>query len=97
DEITAFLDAVTALEPRGNEEPAAAMPDFPHIRLGRMAIEQRVEGSLADMAAIKQLYNDAVSVATSVWESARTEGMPDATMAKTMVDGLAQAVAQNRT
>ena len=49
------------------------------------------------MAAIKRLYNDAVSVATSVWDSASTEGKPDATMARTMVDGLAQAVAQNRT
>ena len=49
------------------------------------------------MATIKRLYSDAVSVATSVWESASTEGKPDATMARTMVDGLAQAVAQNRT
>ena len=73
------------------------MPEFAHIRVGRVTIEQRVEGSLADMAAIKRLYNDAVSVATNLWESASTEGKPDATMARTMVDGLAQAVAQNRT
>src|SRR4029077_10416627 len=45
DEITAFLDAVAALERRGSEGPAAAMPDFPHIRVGRMTVEQRVEGS----------------------------------------------------
>src|SRR5437867_1680553 len=36
-------------------------------------------------------------VADSLYESARTEGKPDATMARTMIDGLAQAVAQNRT
>jgi putative nucleotidyltransferase with HDIG domain len=97
DEIEAFLEAVSSLDSRGNAESPAAMPEFPHIRLGRVTIEQRVEGNLADMAAIKRLYNDAVSVASSVWESASTEGKPDASMARTMVDGLAQAVAQNRT
>jgi putative nucleotidyltransferase with HDIG domain len=97
DEITAFLDAVTALERRGNDLAPVAMPEFPHIRVGWMTIDQRVENDLSDMATIARLYNDAVSVATSVWDSASTEGKPDATMARTMVDGLAQAVAQNRT
>jgi putative nucleotidyltransferase with HDIG domain len=97
DEITAFLDAVSALEPKINDATPAALPAFPHIRVGRMTIDQRVEGNVADMAAIRRLYNDAVSVATSIWESARTEGKPDAMMARTMVDGLAEAVAQNRT
>ena len=49
------------------------------------------------MATIKRLYNEAVSVASDVWDSAQTEGKPDATVARTMIDGLAQAVAQNRT
>jgi len=88
---------VTALEPRGNDEAASSMPEFPHIRVGRMTVEQRIEGSLADMAAIKRLYSDAVSAASSVWDSANTEGKPDATVARNMVDGLAQAVAENRT
>jgi putative nucleotidyltransferase with HDIG domain len=72
-------------------------PTLPHIRVGRVTIEQRVEGSLTDMATMKQLYSDAVSAAGSVWDSARTEGKPDVGVAKTMIDGLAQAVAQNRT
>jgi putative nucleotidyltransferase with HDIG domain len=49
------------------------------------------------MATFKRLYSDAAGVAEDVWESAQTEGKPDATMARTMIDGLAQAVAQNRT
>ncbi len=73
------------------------MPQLPHIRVGRVTIDQRVDDDLGDMATIKRLYSDAVSVATSVWDSASTEGKPDATMARTMVDGLAQAVAENRT
>jgi putative nucleotidyltransferase with HDIG domain len=42
------------------------------------------------------MYSEAVSIASDVWNSAQTEGKPDATVAKTMIDGLAQAVAQNR-
>jgi putative nucleotidyltransferase with HDIG domain len=97
DEVTTFLHAVTTLAPQANRDDPAAMPDLKHIRLGRVTVEQKVEGDLADMAAIKRMYNDAVSGATSIWESASTEGKPDATIAVTMVDGLAQAVAQNRT
>jgi putative nucleotidyltransferase with HDIG domain len=36
-------------------------------------------------------------VAGAVWDSAQTEGHPDPTVARSMIDGLAQAVAQNRT
>jgi len=95
EELTAFLDAVMTLEP--TPEAAEKFPALPHVRVGRVTVEQRVEGTLADMGAIKRLYNDAVSVANSIWDSASTEGKPDATMARTMIDGLAQAVAQNRT
>ena len=97
EEIAAFLDVVTALEPRGHDGEPAPMPEFPHIRVGRMTVDQAVKGELADMAAVRQLYSDAVSSAMSVWDSASTEGKPDATVARTMVDGLAEAVAQNRT
>jgi len=97
EEITAFLDVVTALEPRGTDGKPAPMPEFPHIRVGRMTVDQAVKGELADMAAVRQLYSDAVSSAMSVWDSASTEGKPDATVARTMVDGLAEAVAENRT
>jgi len=97
EEIAAFLDVVTALEPRGADGAPAPIPEFPHIRVGRMTVDQAVKSELADMAAVRQLYNDAVSSAMSVWDSASTEGKPDATVARTMVDGLAEAVAQNRT
>ena len=97
DEIAAFVDAVSKIEPRTGDREAAPFPPLPHIRVGRISVEQRDEGHVADMAAIKRLYNEAVSVAGDVWTSAQTEQKPDATMARTMIDGLAQAVAQNRT
>jgi putative nucleotidyltransferase with HDIG domain len=97
DELATFVDAVSKVEQRPGEEPSAPFPTLPHIRVGRVTVEQRVEGNLADMAAVRRLYNDSVSVASNIWESAQTEDKPDATMARTTVDGLAQAVAQNRT
>jgi putative nucleotidyltransferase with HDIG domain len=95
EEIATFVEAVTTLELRPDGE-SAAFPALPHIRVGRVTVQQKVEGSV-DMAAFKRLYTEAVSDAESVWESARTEGQPDPTVARTMVDGLAQAVSQNRT
>ena len=59
------------------------MPACPHIRVGRVMVDERIAGELADIATIKRMYNEAVSVATDVWNSAQTEGKPDATIAKT--------------
>jgi len=95
EEIATFVEAVTTLELRPDGE-SAAFPTLPHIRVGRVTVQQKVDASV-DMAAFKRLYTEAVSDAESVWESARTEGQPDPTVARTMVDGLAQAVSQNRT
>jgi putative nucleotidyltransferase with HDIG domain len=96
DEVTTLVDFVTTAEPTGGGE-APVFPVLPHIRVGRVTVEQRVEGSTSDMATFKRLYTQAVSVAEAVWDSAATEGQPDATGASTMIDGLAQAVSQNRT
>ncbi len=98
DELAAFAGAVAALE-RVEEptDPAAAFADFKHIRVGRVVVEQKVDADASDMATIRRMYTEAVTVAGDVWDSAQTEGKPDATLARTMIDGLAQAVAQNRT
>jgi putative nucleotidyltransferase with HDIG domain len=97
EELTDFIDAVTAVEPKRDDQETIVFPAMPHIRVGRVTVEQRVESDLGDMGTIKRLYSEAVTAANAIWESAQTEGRPDATMARTMIDGLAQAVAQNRT
>src|SRR6185503_12702234 len=96
--ISTFIDAGTTIDTRNADgaDAANAFPAMTHIRVGRVTVEQKIEGSLTDMATIKRLYNDAVSAAGDVWESAQTEGRPDPTVSRTMIDGLAQAVAQNR-
>jgi putative nucleotidyltransferase with HDIG domain len=98
DELTEFAVAVASLE--RVDDPAVALGafvEFKHIRVGRVVLEQKVEADASDMATIRRMYTEAVTAAGDIWDSAQTEGMPDATLARTMIDGLAQAVAQNRT
>jgi putative nucleotidyltransferase with HDIG domain len=96
DELVALLDAVAAAESRaGTEQPP--FPPLAHVRVGRVTIEERIDGSTADMATFQRLYGEAVSVAEAIWGSAASEGQPDATAARSMIDGLAQAVSENRT
>jgi putative nucleotidyltransferase with HDIG domain len=96
EEIADLIQAVNALERRDSTEEAFEFPQLAHIRVGRVAVEQRVEGNLQDMETIRRLYSSSVDVAEDVWDSAQTEGSPDATVARTLIDGLAQAVAENR-
>ncbi len=76
---------------------AAAVAALPHIRVGRLQVEQRAAVSSGDVATFRKLYDDAVAIAGRLWDSAEVDGRPDADAARDMIDSLAQAVAQNRT
>lgn len=97
-ELDAFIRALGALgfktEPGSTSDPAQGLT---HIRVGRIQADEQVEGIQSDIAAIRQLYNKAVSAAEAVWETAQVEGKPDPALAAQTVDGLADAVTQNRT
>ena len=98
EELASLVHALASVETRSTGGgPLPDFPTFPHIRVGRIQVEDRVEGDLADMATMRRLYADAVSVAGRVWDSTTTEQQPDADAAQAMIDGLAHAVAQNRT
>lgn len=78
-------------------DPLAVLGALTRIRVGRLTLDERVEASAADVATIRRLYTDGVSIAGALWEITQKEGMPDPNQAKQLVDSLAQAVAQNRT
>jgi putative nucleotidyltransferase with HDIG domain len=78
-------------------DPLGVLNSLPHVRVGRIQTEEKKEQSAADIATIRRLYSDASNVASNVWESAKTEGMPDPKAARALVDSLAQAVSSNRT
>ena len=96
DEANSFIHAVAALGGRG-DTPGRAL-HAQHIRVGRITAEEQRSGGVAgDMAAIRRLYSSAVQAAQTAWESAEAEGKPDLPAALQTVDGLAEAVTQNRT
>src|SRR5918993_4916027 len=93
DEVLAFILAVGS----GSKAEGEALT-CPHIRVGRITADDRTGGGVAsDMAAIRRLYATAVGAAESAWEAAETEGQPDLPAALHAIDGLADAVTQNRT
>jgi putative nucleotidyltransferase with HDIG domain len=95
DEARGFMLAVARL---GGRDAAPAAWTFPHVRVGRLTAEERRDDGIgSDMAAIRQLYANAVIAARSTWESAETEGKPDLPTALDAVEGLSEAVTENRT
>jgi len=97
DELVSLINALTVrikAPVSGSDTP---WPELPHVRVGQVKVEQRVETSLADMATIRKLYSSATHAASSLWQSAAAEGVVNAEEAQTVVKDLAQAVAQNRT
>jgi putative nucleotidyltransferase with HDIG domain len=79
----------------GDAASMDALARLARVRVGRLQVEEKPEGG--DMATFRRLYDDASKAAGSLWESAATEGKPDADAARGLVDSLAEAVAQNRT
>ena len=67
-------------------DPLAIFNSLPHIRVGRIQTEEKKEASAADIATIRRLYSDATNVASSVWETARSEGTPDPKAARALPD-----------
>ena len=100
EELAAFIQELgqlkKATEETRQDEGTTALSG-PHIRIGRVRVDWKTGGSVADTATIRRLYAEAVSVANMVWESARTDARPEPAAARSMIDGLAQAVSENRT
>jgi putative nucleotidyltransferase with HDIG domain len=99
DEIKTFASTFGQLEKTLSSDAlkeAATLLESPNIRVGRVTLNETPPEEATDASTIRRMYTEAVSVASMVWESARTEAHPDPTAAQSMIDGLAQAVVQNR-
>lgn len=96
DEVAGLVQALAKMDGNAPAE-ARELPAWPHIQIGRIEVQPRVEAAVADTAAIRAAYEDATSIAGQLWDVTLAEGRPDPGQAKTVVDSLAQAVAQNRT
>jgi putative nucleotidyltransferase with HDIG domain len=78
-------------------DPMGVLNSLTHIRVGRIQTEEKTEQSSTDTATVRRMYDDASNLAGSLWEMAKSEGMPDPKAARALVDSLAQAVSSNRT
>ncbi len=99
DELKAFAEKFGQLEKTlaGDAlKEAAAQLESASIRVGRVTLEKNIPPETTDSSTIRRMYAEAVSVATMVWEGARDNAHPDPASAHSMIDGLAQAVVQNR-
>jgi putative nucleotidyltransferase with HDIG domain len=97
DELTALMANLARLGARGSD--AERDLSTAHVRVGRLKSDEdkKNDGIASDIAAIRKMYSKAVQTAEVAWESATVEGIPDAPAALETVDGLADAVTQNRT
>src|SRR5262249_49756968 len=96
DELVALMQHLSRLGGR-TADPEKDLSSA-HVRVGRLkSDESKKDGIASDIAAIRQMYSNAVAAAEIAWESASVEGVPDAPAALQTVEGLAEAVTQNRT
>jgi len=97
DELVTLMASLARLGSKAGD----AEKDFstPHIRVGRLKSDttKKQDGLASDIAAIRQMYSNSVAAAEVAWQTAETEGIPDAPAALETVEGLADAVTQNRT
>lgn len=91
-EVPVDRDGAEALGPDGRP---FVWPELPHVRVGLVRVEERVETSLADMETIRRLYTEAATAAEGVWDTAAREGQVDSDEVRGVVQDLAQAVTQN--
>jgi putative nucleotidyltransferase with HDIG domain len=78
------------------KDATKALGRLTHVRVGRLQVEKGAEAPSGDISTYRRLYDDAVSVAETLWDSTKTEGKPDADAGRNIVDNLAQEVSQNR-
>ena len=96
-ELAALMANLARLGGKGSDSEKDL--SSPHIRVGRLKDDddKKQDGIKSDIAAIRQMYSHAVVAAEQVYEAAEVEGMPDTPAAVQTVEGLAEAVTQNRT
>jgi putative nucleotidyltransferase with HDIG domain len=99
EELKGFVERFGRIEKNAGkekQEESAAQLESTNIHVGRVTMQERAPEPPTDASTLRKLYGEAVSVASVLWESAKAENRPDPTQAQNMVDGLAQAVLQNR-
>jgi len=98
EELLEFVRGLASAQAKADDagDDAFAALATPHIHVGRLHLQQRVDAGPGDMRAMQRAYQHAVAGAEAIWEQALADGSPDPSLATRLVDGLASAVGQNR-
>jgi hypothetical protein len=67
-EADELMQLVLSLAQSDASAQHAGLQQLPHIRVGRLQLEDRVDVGVNDMAAFRRLYDDAVTVAGTLWD-----------------------------
>jgi putative nucleotidyltransferase with HDIG domain len=89
-ELTQLVQTLGAAD--ASPDSVAILNRMKKIRVGLLRMEDN-----PSIDTYRKLYDDAVSVAETLWDSAKLDGVPDAEAGSGIVDSLAQEVSQNRT
>ena len=96
EEIRGF---VRALQDRRSPVPIAdrlAAEGVRTITVGKIVVEEAADDT-SGIAAARRVYATAVETAESLWNAAKAGDQPDPGAARTIIDGLAKLVSQDRT
>lgn len=96
EELSQFVQTIGAQG--ATEASTATLSQLKHVRVGRLQKGGEAgKTAKADLATYRRLYDDAVAVAETVWDSAKLDGAPDPNAGREVVNSLAEEVSQNRT
>jgi putative nucleotidyltransferase with HDIG domain len=96
DEVRGF---VTVLSDRQSPEGLAerlTMSSVQHIKVGKIVVEDVTDDQMG-IAAARRVYETAVETAETLWQAAKAGDQPDPDAARSIIDGLARLVTQDRT
>src|SRR6266850_1586881 len=96
EEIRCFVTALADRESRVALADRLTMGGVHHIKVGRIVVED-VSDDQVGIGAARRIYATAVETAETLWQAAKAGDQPDPDAARSIIDGLARLVTQDRT
>ena len=96
EELLEFVRGLSTAPPKAAGDGDLSALATPHIHVGRLYLQQRMDEGPGDVRDMQRAYQHAVAGAEAIWSQALAEGGPDPAMATGLVESLASGVGQNR-
>ena len=96
EEIRCFVTALADRESRVALADRLTKGGVHHIKVGKIVVED-VSDDQVGIGAARRIYASAVETAETLWQAAKAGDHPDPDAARSIIDGLARLVTQDRT